>query len=368
LARQQLENFGRAMKKTLKQGAAAEKLRKAAKGSKNNTVRTAQGKGELVKRSTNKPVSTRVKPVKVKVDPPKQLKGSGPNQPKLNQAPPAKLKGAPTPKALPSAKVRPGGKPSAKRAQAAARAARAAQGTTNPKVRTGQPAGAANRYYGADRVQKAVSRAQRSALTQRAIKVLGGAGKLLAGRDDGSGSALQAAMLTNSLIDAARGSTAEERNNKGKAKPKPKAKPESKAKPKVKRNRRGRPVKSNATPAKPRVANIPKSEGTGGKAETTLKYGAGKPKLKTKTPPAGKVPAPAPAPKRKPIPKATPQSRAYAADARNKEYDRLRKAGKTKEAQALGKKIYADKFKKKPKKKKSQSAAIRAGYPGNQNY
>ena len=46
---------------------------------------------------------------------------------------------------------------------------------------------------------------------------------------------------------------------------------------------------------------------------------------------------------------ATAQSKAYSKDARNKEYDRLRKAGKTKEAEALGKKIAAEMSKKAPK-------------------
>ncbi|MDA7436673.1 hypothetical protein N8654_03195 [Synechococcus sp. AH-601-B19] len=46
---------------------------------------------------------------------------------------------------------------------------------------------------------------------------------------------------------------------------------------------------------------------------------------------------------------ATKQSTAYSKDARNKEYDRLRKAGKTKEAEALGKKISSEMIAKAPK-------------------
>lgn len=362
LAKRQLQNFGEAFRKTLKQSAAQSKLNKAAKGTKGTTVRTAQGKGELVKRSTTKPANQRVQKVNVKVDPPKQLKGSSPNQPKLKKAPPAKLPAGANRKALPSAKERPVGKASARRAQAAARAARAAQGTTNPKVRQGQPAGAANRYYGADRVGKAVKRAQVSSALRGAKGKGGLIGTAIMGAtaiaaDQGLlGKKVQDSWQEwNSRTDKILDDKFFKSGKKG-------------DKPKTKVNRRGRPVKSKATPAKPRVANIPKSEGTGGKAETTLKYGAGKPKPKTQTipkaKPAGKVPASAP----KPIPKATPQSRAYSADSRNKEYDRLRKAGKLKEAAALGKKIYADKFGKKDKKKKPQSRAIRAGYPGNQNY
>ena len=47
--------------------------------------------------------------------------------------------------------------------------------------------------------------------------------------------------------------------------------------------------------------------------------------------------------------RATKQQRAYAKDSRNREYDRLRRAGKFKEADALGKKIAADHRKKAPK-------------------
>lgn len=324
-------------------------------------------KKAIVKSSTNKPVSTRVEPVKVKVDPPKQLKGSGPNQPKLKQAPPAKLKGAPTPKALPSAKVRP---PSPRRAQAVEKADRAAKGTTNPNVRTGQPQGAANRYYGANVVNQSVRRAQRSA-TLRGAKGKGGLlGTVLMGA---TSIAASEGLLGKKVQD----SVNEFNSRTDKVLEPGFFTPKKNDKPKVKRDRRGRPVKSKATPAKPRVSNIPSSEGTGGKAETTLRYGSKAPKVeppkppkapKVTAPPAGKVPAPAPKPKPKPIPKPTPKSRAYSADAQNKEYDRLRKAGKTKEAEALGKKIYADKFGKKDKKKKPQSAAIKAGYPGNRNY
>ena len=52
------------------------------------------------------------------------------------------------------------GTASSRRAQAAAKQARAAQGTKGTTVRQGQPAGAANRYYGADRVARSVRRAQ----------------------------------------------------------------------------------------------------------------------------------------------------------------------------------------------------------------
>ena len=358
LARKQLETFARGMKKTLKQSAATDKLKKAAKGTKGTTVRTAQGKGDLVKRTSNLPASQRVEKVKVKVDPPKQLS-------------PAKTKTTP---ALPKGKTRLKGQPSARRAQAAAKAARAAQGTSNPDVRKGQPAGAANRFYGADRVDKAVNRAQRSTLARKALKTLSGASRLLAGRDDGSGSALQAALLANAALDAARGSTAEERNKKK----------DNKSKTNRSRSKRGM---SNIPPAEGYVNNP--NYGKPGKVSK---------KVSKEVKPAGKVSAASsPEPKKPALKKPTLREAAYAKDARNKEYDRLRKAGKFKEAEALGKKIAADARKKAPKnpfrapqgkerkdrfsrdvaalkamrskkKKEPQSRALRAGYPGNRNY
>ena len=355
LARKQLETFARGMKKTLKQSSATDKLKKAAKGTKGTTVRTAQGKGDLVKRTSNLPASQRVEKVKVKVDPPKQLS-------------PAKTKTTP---ALPKGKTRLKGQPSARRAKAAARAARAAQGTSNPNVRKGQPAGAANRFYGADRVDKAVSRAQRSTLARKALKTLSGASRLLAGRDDGSGSALQAALLANAALDAARGSTAEERNKKKDDKPKSKVKVQT----------------DNTTVTRKKSRDYQAEK----KARETK---AANPSLK----PAGKVSAASsPEPKQPAPKKPTLREAAYAKDARNKEYDDLRKAGKIKKAEALGKKIAADARKKAPKnpfrvpqgkerkdrfsrdvaalkamrskkKKEPQSRALRAGYPGNRNY
>ena len=107
------------------------------------------------------------------------------------------------------------------------------------------------------------------------------------------------------------------------------------------------------------------------------------------------IPAPKPARKNVTPKPQTAKQRAYAADARNKEYDKLRKAGKTKEAEKLGRQIAADARKKAPKnpyrapqgserkdrlskqvkelkgmgkKKKKQSRANQAGWQGNRNY
>ena len=111
----QVRTFANALRKTMKQRAASDKLERAAKGSKGTTVRTAGGK---------------------------------------------------TPKRLPAAgqtgKYRSGGRPSARQAIARGKQVRAAQGTKGTKVRTGQPAGSENRMYGANRVNQAVRRAQRS--------------------------------------------------------------------------------------------------------------------------------------------------------------------------------------------------------------
>jgi len=121
-------------------------------------------------------------------------------------------------------------------------------------------------------------------------------GRLLAGRDDGSGSALLAAKMTSDAIDAARGSTAEERNSKkvqpkktvkknkpvntrggqGGSKAKSNRKPKEEKKPKrqvTSRNRRGRPT-SYAAPVKPAkrgLSNIPPKEGTGKGSPTDKK-------------------------------------------------------------------------------------------------
>tara|TARA_Y100000289_G_scaffold47240_1_gene47477 strand:+ start:1462 stop:2511 length:1050 start_codon:yes stop_codon:yes gene_type:complete len=151
----------------------------------------------------------------------KQLKATASTQirPKGKSKPTSKTtpRGRPQlpPAGKTSAKTTPRGRASAKRAMARAKQVRAAQGTRTPGVRTGQPAGAANRVYGASRVGPAVRRAQRSAFLQSAKGAakagLRGVGRLVAGRDDGSGSALLAASAANDAINAARGTTSEQR-------------------------------------------------------------------------------------------------------------------------------------------------------------
>jgi len=231
-----------------------------------------------------------------------------------------------------------GGTASSRRAQAAAKQVRAAQGTKGSIVRQGQPAGAANRYFGANRVARSVRRAQLETAARRfakGAKVLGkGAARLVAGRDDGSGSALMAAMATNDAINAARGSTAKERNKPQKQGPQPKQDPKPK-------KRNYKTAKEFAESKNPRYkpGNVKRSSGGSDKSKP-------KPKQRQNV-------------TDKPVKKAKPkkdnltatQRRAYSADSRNKQYDELRKAGKIKEATALAKKIAADAAARRKKKK-----------------
>lgn len=108
-----------------------------------------------------------------------------------------------TPKSLPSAgntsatkdtpRNFPRGRASARRAEAAARQARAAQGTKGGN-RTGQPAGSANRKYGANRVAAATSRAQRSSAAR-------GIGRGARGLVGGRGGALAIANALKPVTD-----------------------------------------------------------------------------------------------------------------------------------------------------------------------
>ena len=251
------------------------------------------------------------------------------------QKQPKALKPAKTKGSLPPAKTRPTGSASSRRAQAAAKQARAAQGTAGGK-RVGQPAGAANRMYGANTVNKAVKRAVNRTAARTALKTVG---RLLAGRDDGSGSALLAAKMTSDTINAVRGSTAKERN----------------AKKKTKTAKRG-------------MSNIPPKEGTGKGSPTDKPKAEKTPKAPTTVPKAPKTPArstPTKAPvkpKTKLIPKkdrmesASKDKRMAAWAKANAKM--IRKSGTAKQRAIL------DKVENKPKK----SAALQVGYPGNRNY
>lgn len=146
LAKQQLQNFGRALQRTMKQRSAQNKLDQAAKGTKGSQTRTAGGAGQLARRGggSSSPTSQRIQPVQVRVEGQRRL--------------PAGKKPAGQLPTKTTQKTQPVGKPSARRAFAAAKQARAAQGSKGPN-RVGQPKGAANRYYGKKVVDKAVNRA-----------------------------------------------------------------------------------------------------------------------------------------------------------------------------------------------------------------
>ena len=130
LAKQQLQNFGRALQRTMKQRKAQDKLDKAAKGTRGGQTRTAGGAGQLARRGggTSSPTSQRIQPVRVRVEGQKQLPAG--KKPAVAGQLPAKT----------TQKTQPAGKPSARRAQAAAKQARSAQGSTGPN-RVGQPSG-----------------------------------------------------------------------------------------------------------------------------------------------------------------------------------------------------------------------------------
>ena len=75
LAKQQLQNFGRALQRTMKQRGAQDKLDRAARGTKGGQTRTAGGAGQLARRGggSSSPTSQRIQPVRVRVEGQKQL-------------------------------------------------------------------------------------------------------------------------------------------------------------------------------------------------------------------------------------------------------------------------------------------------------
>jgi hypothetical protein len=172
-------------------------------------------------------------------------------------------------------------------------------------------------------------------------RLLRGAARLVAGRDDGSGSALMAAMAANDAINAARGSTAKERNKPQQQGPQPKQEP----KPKPKK-RNYQTAKEFAESKNPRYkpGNVKRSSG-GNSNKSKPKP---KPKPQTRKNVTEEKPVKKPKPKKDNL--TATQRRAYSADSRNKQYDELRKAGKIKEASALAKKIAADAAAKRKKR------------------
>lgn len=382
LARKQLETFARGMKKTLKQSAATDKLKKAAKGTKGTTVRTAQGKGDLVKRTSNLPASQRVEKVKVKVDPPKQLS-------------PAKTK---TTKALPS-------KSSAvdRRAEAKAKADKVSKGTRGTKTRV---AGGRGLPKQTPQLPPASKLKDAARATAKNLKPISPALKGIAQVAGPIALGLEAGMTADDLAKSLQRGEGIARLVSGNVKQKPlktgvKTKPANTSKRGAGSRASSKKSKTSpqptTKPAKRRMSNIPPAEGYVNNPNYG-KPGKVSKKVSKEVKPAGKVSAASsPKPKQPAPKKPTLREAAYAKDARNREYDKLRDAGKFKEAAALGKKIAADARKKasknpfrvpqgkerkdrfsrdvaalkamRPKKKKEpQSRALRAGYPGNRNY
>lgn len=95
LAKQQLQNFGRALQRTMKQRGAQDKLDRAARGTKGGQTRTAGGAGQLARRGggSSSPTSQRIQPVRVRVEGQKQLPGAKKPAGQLSAAKP-KLKPA----------------------------------------------------------------------------------------------------------------------------------------------------------------------------------------------------------------------------------------------------------------------------------
>tara|TARA_R100000081_G_C4736107_1_gene126198 strand:+ start:68 stop:700 length:633 start_codon:yes stop_codon:yes gene_type:complete len=172
-------------------------------------------------------------------------------------------------------------------------------------------------------------------------RLLRGASRLLAGRSDGSEMPLLAAMEANNAINAARGSTAAQRNKPQQQGPKPKQEPKPK-----KRNYQTAAEFANSKNPRYKPGNVTRS-GNSSKPGTRQNV-TPKPKVKPKPKPKPK-PTPKPKPKNDGLTKT--ERRAYSADSRNKQYDDLRRAGKIKEATALAKKIAADAAAKRKKRR-----------------
>ena len=271
MAKKQLTDFGRALKRTLRQGAAESRLKKAAKGTRGSGVRTGQAapgklakrgssaitkKGALVKSSSGRATDGRVKRVKVSVDGQKKLR----------------------------------------------------PGDTAKKVGSGSS-------------------------TKGALKGKGGA---LAKRPKGGGLGAQAAGTAGLYLADKMAQTI---GKKGQSK------------------MSGLGIGKGPLVKKKRgVSNIPKSEGTGGKAETTLKYGAGKPK---KTSPKASAPKPSSKPAvkaSKPATKPTSGKNPYRIPQGDERKDRMSKV--VKELRGMQKRSKARQnaqMPKKPAKKKSMS-------------
>lgn len=252
------------------------------------------------------------------------------NRVKQKALPPAGQSGGSKP---PKGTKQPGttrNQPQSRRSAAATRRAGASMGSRGSGVRT---AGGAAPTYGQVARRQGMNIARRVLNIGKNLVKTGITG--LAGRDDGSGSALVAAMEANNIINAARGSTAKERNKPQKQGPQPKQGPKPK-----KRNYQTAAEFANSKNPRYKPGNVKRS----GSASSDKS----KPKPKQRQNVTEKKPVKKPKPKKDNL--TATQRRAYSADSRNKQYDELRKAGKIKEASALAKKIAADAAAKRKKR------------------
>ena len=251
------------------------------------------------------------------------------NRVKQKALPPAGQSGGSKP---PKGTKQPGttrNQPQSRRSRVATQRAGASMGTRGSGVRT---AGGAAPTYGQVARRQALKLARNALSIGKQFVKAGITG--LAGRDDGSGSALMAAMAANDAINAARGSTAKERNKPQKQGPQPKQGPKPK-----KRNYKTAKEFAESNNPRYKPGNVKGSSGGSDKS---------KPKPKQRQNVTEKKPAKKAKPKKDNL--TAVQRRAYSADSRNKQYDELRKAGKIKEASALAKKIAADAAAKRKKR------------------
>jgi len=331
IAGQQQRVISEAMRKTLKQRQALDKKEAAAKGTKGTKVQTGtrtkggplkrQGPSSPTRSRKGAATSTRVEKVKVRVEPQKALKaGSQKALPPAKNSLPAGKKGGSLASTKGPRRRNINGNPSKGTQMGTKGSAKAQLRLPKGSIRS---AGAAS---------KALSTtgkvAGRIALPLAAYSEGKG---LYDSLKRGEGYARLPGMIGKALKGNGKNkkTTGAKTNSRGR---RVGTVPVSKTKP------------AGKVPAKRGMSNIPPSEGTG----------KGSPNDKPTTRRNVTTTRTAPQKSRKTAPK-TAKQRAYAADSRNKEYDRLRKAGKIKEATALGKKINEDKFGKKKKKNPNKS-------------
>lgn len=312
LAKQQLQNFGRALQRTMKQRQAQNKAEQAARGTRGTVTRTAGGAGQLARRSgSSSPTSQRIQPVRVRVEGQKQLPGAKKPAGQLSAAKP-KLKPA-----------------------------------------SGGSSGSLPGGSGARNLLKAGSKGLLGKLGAAALVADGvGTAKSLADslkRGEGYAALPGLNKRLNQGNKGAGGGRATVKKKQGETKP-------SRGKPI--RNRRGRVVGYKPVqPASRGMSNIPPKEGTGKgspndkpkttKPKTTSSGGSSKPKVKS----GGGVTAKDAPSNSKKNPYRMPQG--------SERKDRMSKV--VRELQEMQRRS-------KKRQGKKMSKAVSKGYPGNRNY